>query len=361
MLFDNFIVHYGFPARIHSDQGQTFESNLISEVCAIAGVEKSRTTPYHPMGNGQCERFNQTLLKMLGTMEEYQKSDWKAHVPTLVHAYNATFHKTTGYSPFFLMFGRHPRLAIDAFLGLSPDAMSSANQTEHVRKLRERLEFAYKTAQEAAKRGTAQHKRYYDLKVRSTGALQPGDRVLVNNVGLRGKQKLADRWERQPYIILSQPNPDIPVYTVKLENSRSKKIRTLHRNLLLPFMGLPLKHKLITEEPCQPSSDDYVHVTPVSAPDTDQLIQTDQQPLAPESTGSLSETGEVQRYVIPQRRPRGTPGLTPRSADDSETESQESGARPVRAKRKPGWMNSNEWVMSQPHTFFVNGSQVTYL
>ena len=58
---------------------------------------------------------------------------------------------------------------------------------------------------------------------------------------------------------------------------------------------------------------------------------------------------------------RGTPGLTPRSADDSETESQESGARPVRAKRKPGWMNSNEWVMSQPHTFFVNGSQVTYL
>ena len=150
VLFDNFIVHYGFPARIHSDQGKTFESNFISELCAIAGVEKSRTTPYHPMGNGQFERFNQTLLKMLGTMEEYQKSDWKAHVPTSVHAYNATFHKTTGYSPFFLMFGRHPRLATDAFLGLSPDAMSSANLTEHVRKLRERLDFAYKTAQEAA-------------------------------------------------------------------------------------------------------------------------------------------------------------------------------------------------------------------
>ena len=242
----------------------------------------------------------------------------------------------------------------DIFLHLS-------HQTEHVRKLRERLDFAYKTAQEAAKRGTAQHKRYYDLKVRSTGVLQPGDRVLVKNVGLRGKQKLADRWERQPYIILSQPNPDIPVFTVKLENSRSKKIRTLHRNLLLPFMGLPLKHTHITEEPRQPSSDDHVRITPVSAPDTDQLMQTDQQPLAPESTGSQSETGEVQRYVIPQRRPRGTPGLTPRSADDSETESQESGARPVRAKRKPGWMNSNEWVMSQPHTFFVNGSQVTYL
>ena len=70
---------------------------------------------------------------------------------------------------------------------------------------------------------------------------------------------------------------------------------------------------------------------------------------------------EVQRYVIPQRHPRGTPGLAQRSTDDSETESQDSGARPVRTKRKTGWMTSNEWVMSQPHTFVVDSSQVTYL
>ena len=85
MLFDNFIVHYGFPVSIHSDQGQCFESNLIKELCTIADVEKSRKTPYHPMGNGQVERFNQTLLQMLGTLEESKKSDWKAHVPSLVH------------------------------------------------------------------------------------------------------------------------------------------------------------------------------------------------------------------------------------------------------------------------------------
>ena len=117
ILFDNFIVHYGFPARIHSDQGQCFESNLIKELCTIADVEKSRTTPYHPMGNGQFERFNQTLLQMLGTLEESKKSDWKAHVPSHLHAYNSTFHDSTGYPPYFLMFGRHPRLAIDAFFG----------------------------------------------------------------------------------------------------------------------------------------------------------------------------------------------------------------------------------------------------
>ena len=110
------------------------------------------------MGNGQVERFNQTILKMLGTLEDYQKSDWKAHVPTLVHTYNATFHDSTGYSPFFLMFRRHPRLAVDAFLGLNSDSLSSMTQTEYGRKLRDRLSFAYKKAQEASKKASAKHK-----------------------------------------------------------------------------------------------------------------------------------------------------------------------------------------------------------
>ena len=136
-LFDNFVVHYGFPVGIHSDQGHNFESNLIKELCSIAGTEKSRTTPYHGMRNGQCERSNQTLLKILGTSEGYQKSDWKAHAAPLVHAYNATFYDSTEYTPYFLMFGTHPRLAVDALLGLSPDTLSAPNQTEYVRKLKE--------------------------------------------------------------------------------------------------------------------------------------------------------------------------------------------------------------------------------
>jgi len=64
VLFDQFIVHYGFPARLHSDQGANFTSALINELCQISGMDKSRTTPYHPMGNGETERFNQTLLGM---------------------------------------------------------------------------------------------------------------------------------------------------------------------------------------------------------------------------------------------------------------------------------------------------------
>ena len=89
VLFDHYIIHYGFPARIHSVQGSNSESNLIKELCKITRAEKSQTTPYYSMGNGQVDRLKQTLLKMLGTLEDNQKSDWKTHVPTLIHTYNA--------------------------------------------------------------------------------------------------------------------------------------------------------------------------------------------------------------------------------------------------------------------------------
>ena len=369
ILFDQFIVHYGFPARIHSDQGQTFESNLIKELCSIAEVEKSRTTPYHAMGNGQVERFNQTLLQMLGTLEEYQKSDWKAHVPTLVHAYNATIHDSTGYSPYFLMFGRHPRLPIDAFLGLSPDAMSAKHQTEYARKLRERLAFAYRTAQKTAQKMAAKHKANYDLHVRPSG-LEPGDRVLVRNVGLRGKHKLADRWERQPYIVKAQPNPDIPVYEVQLEAAKTRKTRILHRNLLLPISSLPpspLKRRIPSVASYSPASDatDFqstvgelpqmeTEVLYSRAVDENSDLEYDAS-ISSCSQGDETETIPVPRYIIPMKRKPGQPGLNPRTATSPATSESSSTnspqrQRPQRSRKRPVWMKSPDWVLSHVST-----------
>jgi transposase InsO family protein len=118
VFFQQFVVHYGMPKRLHSDQGANFGSRLIRELCNVMGTDKSRTTPYHPMGNGMTEHFNRTLLDMLGTLEQDQKKDWKAHISFLVHAYNCTPHESTNYSPYSLMFGRDPYLPVDIAFGL---------------------------------------------------------------------------------------------------------------------------------------------------------------------------------------------------------------------------------------------------
>ena len=236
-LFDNFLVHYGFPERLHSDQGRNFESDVIHNLCKLVGIQKSRTTPYHPQGNGSCERMNRTLLSMLGTLTEDKKSDWKSHVAPMIHAYNCTKHDVTGFSPFYLMFGRHPRLPIDMYLGLDAKEEHSANTPEYVSSLRERLDYAYRLASERDDIAGARNKAMYDKKLHEN-KVQVGDRVLIRNVGVKGKNKLGDKWGRVPYVVVEQPNVDIPVYKVRPEVGGGKN-RTLHRNLLLPCNFLP--------------------------------------------------------------------------------------------------------------------------
>ena len=78
-LWDRFFVHYGFPEKILSDQGRNFESKLLEELCLLAQVKKMRTTPYRPEGNGSCERFNRTLILMLG-MDRMDRSHQYTHL-----------------------------------------------------------------------------------------------------------------------------------------------------------------------------------------------------------------------------------------------------------------------------------------
>lgn len=73
ILCEQYFVHCGLPARVHSDQGRYFESKLIRDLLKMLGIRKSRTTPYHAQGDPQPERFNRTLLAMLGTLDPNQK------------------------------------------------------------------------------------------------------------------------------------------------------------------------------------------------------------------------------------------------------------------------------------------------
>lgn len=345
LLFDSFISHYGFPSRLHSDQGRNFESEVIRELCKLAGVEKTRTTPYHPQGNGMPERFNETLLNMLGTLEEEQKSNWKAHLPTMVHAFNSTRHDSTGFTPHFLMFGRHPRLAIDAVLGIEPDKGFSKDKSSYVSDLKNRLQFAYKVASREARKQGLRHKKRYDLRVREA-KLEVGDRVLVRNVGIRGKNKLADRWEKDVHVVVDQPDPDLPVYNVKREHGQSQP-RLLHRNLLLPFMGIPLQ---IPTSKQSASAVTNVSGTSDIADSEEQVLDNQTSDHSTDNSAlntshcsnhvSFSDNSDIQKdsvssekYVIPARRP-----LNPSA--------QPFQPRSTRTRAKPKWMASDDWHLT---------------
>ncbi|XP_078338900.1 uncharacterized protein LOC144627024 [Crassostrea virginica] len=236
MLFSDFIPRFGFPARIHHDQGREFENSLFQQLQNRCGIVHSRTTPYHPAGNGQCERMNRTLLGMLRTLDNHSKADWKNHVNRLVHAYNCTVNETTGYLPFYLLFGRSPRLPIDVILDVG-----SNPEREDVKSWVKGMQEAYQVAQERAEECASRAKRRDGLKLRSV-ALKRGDRVLVRNMGERGRPgKLRSHWEEKVHVVTRQMSERSPVYEVEPEGGGKKRV--LHRNLLFQCEYLPLETK----------------------------------------------------------------------------------------------------------------------
>ena len=152
------------------------------------------------------------------------------------------------------MGGNQARLPIDLLLGVEQQTADTHDYKTFVSSLKERLSYAYQLAQKNSCKKGLQNKEQYDQKCRGA-ILEIGDRVLVKNVSIRGRQKLANRWEDNVYNIVSQPVQDIPVFKVRLEGMDDKSpTRTLHRNLLLPIGNLPfeISDKEVNVTPCRP-------------------------------------------------------------------------------------------------------------
>ena len=146
-LWDNFIIHYGLPKKILSDQGRNFKSELITDLCRLMGTQKLQTSLYHLQTNGQCERFNSTLIGMLGTLSPEWKSDWKSSIGMLVHAYNCTGNSAMGFRPYYLMYGRQPNLPVGVILGLAPQTTTAPDTSKFMQKMKEHAKWAKKKAE----------------------------------------------------------------------------------------------------------------------------------------------------------------------------------------------------------------------
>ena len=225
---------FGAPAYLVSDQGKAFTGHIITHLCDLDGVQKLRTSPYHAQTNGQVERMNQMIIRMIRKLEEDKKACWSKHLPELLLAYNATHSTVTGYSPYYLLFGRRPRIQVDYLFPTLRDSPHQTKMEVSVVAMQKRSKETFAVARHLTSEEVAKQHRYYDHKAGAV-ALQPGDVVMVCTDGFVGKRKVKDRWEDRGFIIESQLE-DWPVYKVKCPTSDDRqkpKYQILYLNHLL--------------------------------------------------------------------------------------------------------------------------------
>lgn len=176
------------------------------------------------------------------------------------------------------MFGCSPRLPVDLAFGLPLSGKKHQSHSQYVQNLKSRLKESYDIASKNAAKASEKNKVRFDQRV-IPSKLEPGDRVLVRSVRMRGKHKLSDKWKQDIYVVVDQAG-DLPVYTVKPECRDGPK-RTLHRDFFLPCGFLPA-----VEEPS-------IEASPVSRPRTRQQRET-----TPDSEVSEEEDSSPEPTVL---------------------------------------------------------------
>ena len=189
---------------------------------------------------------------MLGTLEPEDKAKWQQWVPTLTHAYNCTRCESTGFSPYYLMFGRMPRLPIDIEYGVTQPELIDRSRQNYARKLRARLNWAFQVAKDTNEKESKRQKLYYDRKMHCQ-KLVVGDVVLIKETSSSGNYKITDKWELNPYTVVEHMKDNkgqfTPVYRLKeIVKKGNPREKVLHRNMLYPFRSVQENLKSIVNK-----------------------------------------------------------------------------------------------------------------
>ena len=107
------MMDYGTPYEIISDRGKSFLAEGIKEFENRNQITHLATTPYHPQTNGMVERMHSMLGAGLSSLLQGRTDRWDEYLNQTIFAIRVRTHAVTGFSPFFLLYGVHPRLPSD--------------------------------------------------------------------------------------------------------------------------------------------------------------------------------------------------------------------------------------------------------
>ena len=247
MLVEQFFCRYGVPLSLHSDQGSNFQSNVFQSVCRLLGINKTRTTAYHPQSDGLVERFNITILSMLSMYVCDDQADWDMHIPYVMMSYRASEQETTGISPNRMMFGREINLPLDLLVTQTvPETRKYGTPEAYASEICGRMHRAFEMARNNIQGEQKRQKRLYDAKLRGK-PYKVGDQVWLycprKTVGL--SPKLQSFW-KGPYVVKKCISD--AVY-------RIKDVKT-HYCMVVHFDRLKPCHSSIFEQNCTEESED---------------------------------------------------------------------------------------------------------
>ena len=183
LFFLNIVRLRGIPSAIVSDRDPRFTSLFWNALWQQLGTKLQMSTAFHPQTDGQTERQNRTLEEMLRAYVSYEQDDWDEHLVAAELAHNCAVHASTGFSPYYLNHGHHPRLPLDE--AMKPAHVSNnPTAAERVQLLHQSLARAKSTLQQAQLRQA----KYADQSRREV-VFRVGDQVLLSTEHLALKDK----------------------------------------------------------------------------------------------------------------------------------------------------------------------------
>ena len=246
-LVENWVSRYGAPTCFHSDQGTQFESAVFSGMCELLGVGKSRTTSYHPQGNGCVERLNRTLKELLRASAAANPLDWDLYLPFLLLTYRTSVHASTGFTPSRLLFGQELRLPVDLVFSL-PDSRPKVSPAAYVQNLDKSLKNAQESARSFNSARRRVQKAWYDQRAHGH-EFPDGSYVWVLDTAIPpGTSKTFHQPWKGPYQVISSSPP---VYLLESTSGPAKRTR-------IHFNRLKACHSRVPSVPVPPVSEQSV-------------------------------------------------------------------------------------------------------
>ena len=232
LLVEEFVVRFGAPRQLHSDQGRNFESAVFQEMCRLLDIDKTRTTPLRPQSDGMVERFNRTLEAMLSKFVAENQKDWDELLPFVMMAYRSSVHESTGCSPSEMMLGRNVQLPVELLFS-RPQEEALDSPTKYAHQLQQRMERTHDFARDTLRIESDRQKRHYDHRA-DRGLYDVGDAVWLHNPKRkRGiSPKLQRPWEG-PYLVTTR----ISDVVYRIQRTTKAKPKVVHYDRLKPYTG----------------------------------------------------------------------------------------------------------------------------